>query len=74
MVIMSVDFVTAVSSSSVLFVILDGLKALALDLQRHVVLLIAHKSHHKTALRSFSRERSDVFAIRKLNELLRTIS
>lgn len=44
---MSVDFVIAVSSSSVLSVILDELKALALDLQQHVVLLIAHKSHHK---------------------------
>jgi len=32
-VIMSVDFVIAVSSNSVLFVVLDGLKAIVPDLQ-----------------------------------------
>lgn len=50
MVIMSVDFVIAVSSNSVLFVILDGLKALVPDLQQRGVLLISHKEIVKNQL------------------------
>lgn len=74
MVIMSVDFVIAVSSNSVLFVILDGLKALDPDLQQHGVLLISHKEVIKnTALRSFCTERNDVFAAQKLRKLPKTI-
>lgn len=46
---MSVDFVIAVPSDSVLFVISDGLKALVPDLQQHGVLLISHKEVIKTS-------------------------
>lgn len=47
---MSVDFVIAISSNSVLFVILDGLKALVPDLQQHGVLLISYKEVVKNQL------------------------
>ena len=50
MVVMSVDFVIAISSNSVLFVILDGLKALVPDLQQHGVLLISYKEVVKNQL------------------------
>jgi len=73
-VIMSTDFVLGVSSNSVLFVILDGLKDLVPDLLQHGVLLISHKEVTRNIiLRSFCSERNDVITAQKLRKLLKTI-
>lgn len=71
---MSTDFVLGVSSNSVLFVILDGLKALVPDLLQHGVLLISHKEVTRSiALRSFCSKRNDVITAQKLRKLPKTI-